>query len=928
MEAEATVSPTPTDSSPTEEPLQFEFCSDEQREAIESPPGTPLLLIGGMNSGKDCALDTPLPTPTGWKRMGDIEDGDTLFNERGHPCRVLKAHQVEVPKRMFRIHFSGGTHIDAGGEHLWTAWDFKARKALRNFPGVFPDDWPNWRPNIGGRGKKGANVNGGPRTVNTEELFDSQVHASQSNWAIPNALPLSLPETALEVDPYTLGVWLGDGTSSDGTYTGVEPLIEGSVVVLRDKRSRAVRYRVPGLREQLDRAGLIKNKHVPTAYLRASAPQRLALLQGLMDTDGTSDKNGTSTFTNTNRQLVDAVYELMISLGLNPTISEGRATLYGNDCGPVWDVYVAAPQNWPMFRLIKKQRRLSHSRNARRRRFKYVRSIEEIKPRPARCLTVDSPNALYLVGKAMVPTHNTTAAILYMLALCEAFPGFKVAVLRKTFADLRDTVRPSFDEWIPEHARVESSEKRVVLKNGSSFVFHHLDRPDFATILKGLEINGAILDQAEQMQEPTVKILLGRLGRWKGAKVPLWTVEKYKQETGLEWPWKNRSKQNIPPTAAMLTANPSEDGDPELHWLWQRFSPESKAWQLIWSKKGFRQLVLPTASNKFASQQNIDYLLSQDEDYIKRYYYGQWVRSKGHIFRLDPLSELDYDDGLMAQIQNSMKLGRALDHGDTAPTCCLWYACDENNNVFIFQEYYQPGMTDAGEFGVEEHRKAITQLSKGMTIRTNLADPSIFDKTRGISGYNKRARRWSVATEYSDTKLMDGSTKLYWQDADNNEMLSRTRLKQYLKIDPKHRHPITGELGAPHIYFIKQSPYWEFGCVHALSEIRTAKREVKGEVDGRQIFGDNRDESIPDHALDCVRYIVNSRPLPASLPSESPKLKAYAKPDGRVVVTVPPVTHKSAYTRRNNVERGSWKSRGGGYLLLVGSLLSFLLRMV
>jgi len=777
---------------------------------------------------------------------------------------------------------------------------------------------------------------------------------------------------------------------------------------------------------------------------------------------------------------------------------------------------------------------------------------------------------------------KTTAAILRALTLCQTFPGYKVAVLRKTFSDLRLTTRPSFDQWIKPEFVKTSNEKEVVLSNGSSFIFHHLDRPDSATILKGLEINAAILDQAEQMQEQTFTILLGRLGRWKGAKVPAWALH---QREG-DWPWKDKGGTPVPPMDVILTANPSEDGDPELHWLWQRFSPESPAFHKKYAPLGYRSMTMPTTDNKFAGEQNIEMLMQQDEDYRKRFVEGVWVKSKGHLFRIDESSLLDYDPDLMVQIQNNMNLGRGLDHGDSAPTCCLWYAVDGENNIFIWQEYYQAGITESGEFDISDHRRAITMLSKPLTFRTNIADPSIFNRTRGITGYNKHAKRWclspetpiltsdlrhvrvdslavgdiiagfdegnpsedfrsraykasdrawreavvedvrevhlpsyritlddgseivcseghqwlinptgqwrlwrstkrlkvgqrmlratdvwetdtshgagylaaafdgegfltqhekngkrtfragfsqvenemlarverelevrgyhpsksrqsesasktgkpcvqlclsrrpevlrllgqirperllpklriddlgrihamdrptitrieylgvrrlvglqtstktliahglmshnSVADEYRDTRIIQEQTSLIWRPADNNEELSRSRLKQYLRLDKYHRHPVTGEPNAPHLYFIKQSPDWPHGCNHAISETRAAKRLQVGESDGKPIYGDDRDPDVPDHALDVIRYIVNSRPLPASglnpQMAKPKKEKAIVEGD-RVLITVPSIKHMPKRFQMTP-ERGAWKSKGGGYVVFLASLLS------
>lgn len=505
---------------------------------------------------------------------------------------------------------------------------------------------------------------------------------------------------------------------------------------------------------------------------------------------------------------------------------------------------------------------------------------------------------------------KTSGSILHMLALCDNFPGYKVAVLRKTFKDLTMTTRPSFDQWIDPKRVKQASATEVTLDNGSSFIFHHLDSPNSATVLRGLEINAAILDQAEQMQESTFKILLGRLGRWKAAKVPKWVLSAHEGE----WPWKNKAGQPIPPIACVLTANPTEDGDPELHWLWQRFSPESNSWKEKWRFQGYRQLVMPTTENKFAGEQNVDILLQQDEDYVKRYVRGEWVRSKGHIYRLDEMSIIDYTPELVSWIENNCLLGRVLDHGDSAPTCCLWYGTDANHNLFFWQEYYQPGMTEDGkEFNVSDHRRAITHLSRGKTFRINLADASIFDKTRNISGYTRRQQRWSVADEYIDRKIINEDTAIFWTPADKNEALSRQRLSQYLRIDGGHKHPITGERGAPHIYFVQQSDEHEHGINHAIRDIRNAKRLIVGENDGKPIYSDERDPSISDHALDCVRYVVNSHPIPASTPVVQHKLKAEVKTTGSVIVTIPPVTDKTPSYRRDAFESRRWRSKGGGY---------------
>jgi phage terminase large subunit-like protein len=161
------------------------------------------------------------------------------------------------------------------------------------------------------------------------------------------------------------------------------------------------------LHSRLRLLGVLGDKHVPAVYLRGSADQRLALLQGLMDSDGYADPRRRDVeFCNTNKNLVDAVVELARSLGQKPVAKESRALLYGRDCGPKWRV------SWrptvPVFRLSRKR---VHEASPRTQEFRHQHRMivraERIDPVAMRCLTVDSPHHMYLAGEGMIPTHNT-----------------------------------------------------------------------------------------------------------------------------------------------------------------------------------------------------------------------------------------------------------------------------------------------------------------------------------------------------------------------------------------------------------------------------------------------------------------------------------------------------------------------------------------
>lgn len=177
------------------------------------------------------------------------------------------------------------------------------------------------------------------------------------------------------------------------------------------------------LHSALEALGVRGVKHVPAVYLRASPTQRLALLQGLMDTDGGWSGCNVE-FTSCTKPLADAVAELARSLGQKPVIREGRATLYGKDCGPRWRV------RWtPTVNCFRLQRKAAGVRASGPQMFRHhhrmIVSAEPVDPRPMRCITVDSPNHMYLCGDAMIPTHNswTGAHTLAEWILTDPVPG-------------------------------------------------------------------------------------------------------------------------------------------------------------------------------------------------------------------------------------------------------------------------------------------------------------------------------------------------------------------------------------------------------------------------------------------------------------------------------------------------------------------------
>ena len=343
-------------------------------------------------------LDTPIPTPEGWSTMGDLAVGDKVFDHDGKPCTVIGKSPIWTDRETYKITFDDGETAYCDGEHEWVFEIVNGRRPHKNVV----------------------------TTMRTDEAIDyvwTKERQPRRRLRIANTKPLDLPAIELPVGPYTLGVWLGDGTrwggfitkQDDDLFTGIEA--EGYTVKPRSDKTQGGR-RVVGLTDDLKAAHLIKDKRIPKQYLRASIQQRLALLQGLMDTDGTWNRcRDQAVFTNKNRDLAEGVAELVRSLGWKPRIWRLGQRKYGENKrfkptpgdDVIYDV-TFTPFGMNPFRMKRKAAlvRLDGYLRSRRRTVKAIEKVEHI---DTVCIGVDSPSHTYLTGYAMIPTHNSVAKL-------------------------------------------------------------------------------------------------------------------------------------------------------------------------------------------------------------------------------------------------------------------------------------------------------------------------------------------------------------------------------------------------------------------------------------------------------------------------------------------------------------------------------------
>ena len=365
---------------------------------IESPDKEFVVINVPPGAGKALALDTPIPTPNGWSTMKDLQVGDEVFGDDGKPCRVVAKSEVFYGHDCYEVRADDGTSVIADANHLWPV-------------------------RLGGHGTyghrlKGAEQKRGPKPRSSDGInnYTTEFLAKPRGKRpqLPVTAPLDLPDADLPIDPYTLGVWLGDGHSAGQRVTchpddqpHIRANIEQAGYTTNDcgrmafSISGAAKWSRDNLVGRLRAASLLGNKHIPEVYFRASAAQRLALLQGLIDTDGYVDPRGNIEFCSTNRRLADGVRQLVHSLGVKASLGMGRATVNGKDCGEKYRVHFF------MADAARLPRKAERSRNGKRTPHRYL-TVTPVESVPTQCIQVDSPNHRYLAGEGMMVTHNST----------------------------------------------------------------------------------------------------------------------------------------------------------------------------------------------------------------------------------------------------------------------------------------------------------------------------------------------------------------------------------------------------------------------------------------------------------------------------------------------------------------------------------------
>jgi hypothetical protein len=495
---------------------------NHQKEAIEKLlSNNKFILADDMGVGKFLSNNTLIYTELGVKKMGEILVGDRVIGSNGNPCNVIGVFPQGI-KDTYKITFNDGYSIISGDEHLWSVSS------------------PNYGKNTKNERLKKSLIlstkqmfEGGVITIkgdgyNSEKNYNIETYYKSPNgnnkWQIPIVKPIEFNNNnELPIDPYLFGLGLGDGSFNKKNIRfsvhkdDYDELFE-NFNLKENKSQDNKRNGYINVGDVLFDLNIedtrSHNKFIPEIYKYSSIENRLAILQGLMDTDGHCmlSKNGVfkgTEYSTISEKLCDDVCEIVQTLG-GIARKKSRKSYYKKDgkrveCSISYRVNIKLPSGMNPFRLKRKSERYNEPQKYPTGR--YIKNIEKIGQDECTCISVDAPDKLYVAEHCIV-THNTTSAIIAsleseskkVLVICPS--SLKINWYReiKNYSDKNILIvegknwEPTFDFYIINYD---------ILKN-----YHSMEKTENIESYKLIEnekFDLVIIDEAHYISNPTAQ---------------------------------------------------------------------------------------------------------------------------------------------------------------------------------------------------------------------------------------------------------------------------------------------------------------------------------------------------------------------------------------------------------------------------------------
>lgn len=681
-----------------------------------------MLLTGSAGGGKALALDTEIPTITGFKPMGDVRVGDILFDRFGEPTCVVAVTDIMVNRPCHRIYFSSGESVIADAEHLWIVRDYKrdrnflaSTEYMANSLHVFQSKRTNYSVDVvtavdyqskevpidpyvlgmllGDGYFRDLSITTADQEI--VELIDDRLdsyylkHTGGLHYAIrpkEGYRPFRQVITPARVYKHTLAdryVAMGKNFDGNETYLGIYPTKDGAEIAADAYTNDfGPNVRGDGIRHELIELGLngtrSLTKFVPDIYKYNDYGTRLWLLRGLMDADGYIDPGrGRAEFTSISKRLANDVHEMLCSLGVKAHISKKNMTFNGE---PYVTWRVQFTSDLPVFAINRKAKYVLHPDDLREtQRRRYITDIEQIESVPVKCIEVDNEDGSFLITRSYIPTHNSRLAAEKIHAFLLAYPGATALVVRKTRTSMYNSTiaflkKQVMRTYLRNGIVVQNStEHRFDYQNGSMLVYGGLSDDRQREAIRSIGQMGGIdicwMEEAHEFEEADFNEILSRM-------------------RGSAAPWRQ----------VILSTNP----DAPTHWIYQKLllNDNDPEIDIYFSSEKDNPNNPPDYSDK------LNRLTGVERDRLRD---GLWTEAGGIVFDQwsdkpdnkdsNVTTEAEFeagggpvfwwvDDGYSGEVDGDSGMFKARSH----PRCFLFVQLKQDGRLAIFDESYEVQM--------------------------------------------------------------------------------------------------------------------------------------------------------------------------------------------------------------------------------------------
>jgi len=400
--------------------------SDKQTDLYKGIRNNTLTVVHGpAGTSKAQPLDSPVLTPTGWTTMGQLEIGDKVVSIDGKETNIVGVFP-QGKKDIWELKFSDNTTVECCLDHLWVTQSENDRNNRK------------WTKTVNGQRTRYREQKPGTVKTTSEIIETLYTKRGRINHTIPITNPVEFIEQELEIHPYIMGCLIGDGCLRHHVgFTTADSEIIDTITSLLDsdiKVSKRTKYDYALIKKEDSRTNKIKqylkkielwgnlssDKFIPDVYKFNTVENRISLLRGIMDTDGTVSNDGTYvSFSSTSKRLVNDVKELVQSLGGIATERKSTQGYYYKDGEKImgknsYSITVTMNPDINPFLLKRKSEKVVSKTKYRPTR--YIIGAKFIGKKEAKCIKVEHSSHLYLTNDYIV-THNTFTTCYTALSL-------------------------------------------------------------------------------------------------------------------------------------------------------------------------------------------------------------------------------------------------------------------------------------------------------------------------------------------------------------------------------------------------------------------------------------------------------------------------------------------------------------------------------